>query len=167
MGLKISHLRTFGAQSFFLSFQKNRDLKIPKHLKNVPFTPHSLTSYKSFDTLIVRKIFSSPKITSISSFPEPGNRAPHTFRFARSVAHAQDPLECLSKLRVEDGVDEGVDAGVDVAEPGGEDEGRVAGHPAEVELEADGVEHVAGEEGHPAEQEAAWKEKRDREEVTQ
>ena len=76
------------------------------------------------------------------------------------MAHAQDPLECLSKLRVEDGVDEGVDAGVDVAEPGGEEEEGHAGVDVGVgRLEADGGDDVAGEEGDPAEEEAAWKRK--------
>ena len=71
------------------------------------------------------------------------------------MSHAQYPLEGLPELRVEDGVDERVYAAVDVAEPGGKDEGGVAGAPRALGLDADGVQHVAGEERNPAHQEEA------------
>ena len=78
----------------------------------------------------------------------------------RPPEEADDLLEGLPELVVEDGVDERVEGGVDVAEPRGEEE---EGH-ARVDvgvgrLEADGGDDVAGEEGDPAEEEAAWKRK--------
>ena len=48
-----------------------------------------------------------------------------------SVSHAEYLLEGLPELRVEDGVDERVDAAVEVAQPRGQIEGDVPGHPAE------------------------------------
>lgn len=65
-------------------------------------------------------------------------------------------LEGLSELRIKDGVDERVDAAIDVAQPRGQHEGGVARAPRELQLYADGVEDVASEEWHPANQETAW-----------
>ena len=45
------------------------------------------------------------------------------------MSHAEYLLEGLPELRVEDGVDERVDAAVEVAEPRGQVEGDVPGHP--------------------------------------
>ena len=64
-------------------------------------------------------------------------------------------LECFPELRVEDGVDDRVDAAVDVAEPCGDEEGRVARMPVRLQLDADGVDDVASEERGPADQETA------------
>ena len=66
------------------------------------------------------------------------------------MAEAQDPLEGFPELRVEDGVDDGVDAGVDVPEQGGGLEGEVARGGVDVELDAESIENVAGEERNPA-----------------
>lgn len=73
------------------------------------------------------------------------------------MPHPQEPFEGLSELRVEDSVDEWVDAAVDVAEPGGQDECGVARPPVQLELDADGVDHVASEERNPADEEAGYK----------
>ncbi len=71
-----------------------------------------------------------------------------------SVSQLKNPLEGLPELGVEDGVDEGVEAAVDVAKPRGEEEGRVPGHPRQLELDAHRVQDVAREERHPAHEEA-------------
>ena len=76
------------------------------------------------------------------------------------MAHSQQPFECLPELWVEDGVNERVDTAVDVAEPGGEDECGVTRPPVQLELDADGVDHVAGEERDPAHQETCCKERK-------
>ena len=43
-----------------------------------------------------------------------------------------------------------VDAAVDIAKPGGDEEGRVARMPVRLQLDADGVDDVAGEKRSPA-----------------
>ena len=72
-----------------------------------------------------------------------------------SVSQAQYLLECLPELRVEDGVDEWVNAAVEVAEPRGQVEGDVAGHPTEIKLDAYRVDYVAREEGGPTDEETS------------
>ena len=76
------------------------------------------------------------------------------------MAHAQYLLESLPELRIEDGIDERVDAAVDIAQPSGHVEGRVPGPPAQLELDADGVDDVAREKGYPATEEATWNNRR-------
>lgn len=72
------------------------------------------------------------------------------------VPHPQHPLEGLPELGVEDGVDDGVHAWVDVPQEGGGEEGDLAGGRLDVELDADGVQDVAREEGDPTDEEAGW-----------
>lgn len=71
------------------------------------------------------------------------------------MSQSQDLLKGLPELGVEDGVYQRVDAAVDVAQPGGEDEGYVPRVPTQLELDADCVDDVTGEEGCPANQETA------------
>lgn len=64
-------------------------------------------------------------------------------------------LEGLPELEVEYGVYDGIDAAVEVSKPRGQVKGRRSWLPAEVKLDADGVEDIAGEEGNPADKEAS------------
>lgn len=70
-----------------------------------------------------------------------------------------DLLERFAELRIEDGVDHRIDEAVHVAQPRGDDE-RVHARTAVglLQLRAQGVQHVAREERHPAEQKDAWAE---------
>ena len=71
------------------------------------------------------------------------------------VSHAEYLLEGLPELWVEDGVDERVDAAVEVAEPRGQVEGDVPGHPTQLKLDAYRVDDVAREEGYPTDEETS------------
>ena len=47
----------------------------------------------------------------------------------KSMTKSKNLFERFSEFRIEDCVDDGIDAAVDVAEPGGDEEGRVARMP--------------------------------------
>ena len=66
------------------------------------------------------------------------------------MAKAEDPLEGLSELWVEYGVDERVNTGIDVSQPRGDNESCVSRQPAQVKLDADCIDNVACEERDPA-----------------
>lgn len=59
-------------------------------------------------------------------------------------------LESFAEFRIENGVDNGIDEAVHVAQPGGEDECGQTGIAVHAQFGAECVQHVAGEEGHPA-----------------
>ena len=71
------------------------------------------------------------------------------------MSKTENLLEGFPELGVEDGIDDRVDAAVDIAEPGGDEEGRVARMPVRLQLDADGVDDVASEKRSPADQETA------------
>ena len=72
----------------------------------------------------------------------------------------QQLFECLSKFRIEYGVDEWINTGIDVAQPCGDHESSVSRIPTQIEFDANGIENIASEEWNPAYQKHRWKMKR-------